>query len=88
MNVVATSSFNKDLSRIKNKVLSNKVEKVIRKIESSATINAVSGIKKLAGSLNAYRIRIGDYRLGFFLVDNAVILTIFAHRKEIYRKFP
>ncbi|HKR07255.1 MAG TPA: hypothetical protein VJY62_21655 [Bacteroidia bacterium] len=88
MNVVAVSSFNKDLSRIKHKSLATKVEKVIKKIENCTTISLVPGIKKLSGSSNAYRIRIGDYRLGFFLVNNNVFLTIFAHRKEIYRKFP
>ncbi|MBN1768316.1 MAG: type II toxin-antitoxin system RelE/ParE family toxin [Prolixibacteraceae bacterium] len=45
--------------------------------------------KKLQGYKNYYRVRIGNYRLGFELIDGTIVLIILvAHRKEIYRKFP
>jgi mRNA interferase RelE/StbE len=44
--------------------------------------------KRMKGSTNAYRIRIGNYRLGFYYIEGAVILTRFLHRKDIYKYFP
>ncbi|WP_374754821.1 type II toxin-antitoxin system RelE family toxin [Dyadobacter psychrophilus] len=44
--------------------------------------------KKLKGFSNAYRIRIGDYRVGIFVENNIVELARIAHRKDIYKVFP
>lgn len=45
------------------------------------------GCKKLVGADDAYRIRVGDYRIVYEIVDK--ILTVYiirvAHRKDIYR---
>jgi len=35
-----------------------------------------------------FRIRVGDYRLGFSFHNDTVTLIRFLHRKEIYRYFP
>lgn len=43
---------------------------------------------KLEGFENYYRIRIGDYRIGVKIEDNAFIFMRVLHRKEIYRFFP
>ena len=43
----------------------------------------------MKGFKNFYRIKSGDYRLGFELINNDTIYFIaFAHRKDIYKKFP
>ncbi|HAO49122.1 MAG TPA: hypothetical protein DCR35_07360 [Runella sp.] len=43
----------------------------------------------MQGFQSFYRIRMGDYRVGFELTDPTTILLIMvAHRKEIYRYFP
>ncbi len=44
-----------------------------------------SGCKKLKGR-NAYRIRIGDYRAIYDIIDNKLIITVInvAHRKDVY----
>lgn len=88
MKITATVSFNKDLSRIKDRQLAIRIERIIRKLEAAQSLTEISGIKKMTGSANAYRLRIGDYRLGFFLINEAIQLTIFAHRKDIYSSFP
>jgi mRNA interferase RelE/StbE len=88
MKVTATTSFNKDISSITDAQLARRIESIIRKLEAAQTLTEISGIKKMAGAQNAYRIRIGDYRLGFFLISKTIQLTIFAHRKEIYKNFP
>lgn len=88
MEVFATASFNKDISKLKDITTARKIEKLIAKLQGAESLNSIAGIKKLSGSLNAYRIRIGDYRIGFYKENNTIKLTAFAHRKEIYRYFP
>jgi mRNA-degrading endonuclease RelE of RelBE toxin-antitoxin system len=48
----------------------------------------ITNIKKLQGYDNAYRIRIGDYRLGIIFDGEILIFERVLHRKEIYRYFP
>jgi mRNA interferase RelE/StbE len=45
------------------------------------------GVKKLSGYDNAWRIRIGDYRVLYEIVDDTVLVTIFrvAHRRDVYQ---
>lgn len=88
MDVLSTPSFNKDVSKIKDGKLTGRIVQVIKDMQSAASIYEVSGVKKLSGASNAYRIRIADYRLGFTVSDNTIRLVVFAHRKEIYRDFP
>jgi mRNA interferase RelE/StbE len=45
-------------------------------------------VKKLKGSEDYYRIRIGNYRVGIILADDTVIFVRFLHRRDIYRYFP
>lgn len=55
----------------------------------SESIFDISHCKKLKGFSDYYRKRIGDYRLGFQLIDeNTITLILFCHRAEIYTKFP
>jgi len=58
-----------------------------------ATINRLSenprpkGCKKLKGSDNDYRIRLGNYRIIYTIADYILIVTVIkiAHRKDAYR---
>ena len=88
MLVVSTPSFNKDIGKIKDKILASRIEQIILEIQLADNITEIGGLKKMSGADNAYRIRIGDHRLGFTMSDNTVRLVIFAHRKDIYRFFP
>ena len=42
-------------------------------------------VKKLAGSIDAYRLRIGNYRVLFDLEGRIVTVQSVGHRKDIYR---
>lgn len=46
------------------------------------------GVKKLAGDDNAWRIRIGDYRVLYEIHDGKLLVVIFraAHRRDVYRQ--
>ncbi|MFC4139477.1 MULTISPECIES: type II toxin-antitoxin system RelE/ParE family toxin [unclassified Microbacterium] len=45
-----------------------------------------AGVRKLAGYDDAWRIRVGDYRVLYEVVDELVLVTVFrvAHRREVY----
>ncbi len=42
-------------------------------------------IKKLKGTKNHYRIRVGDYRILFVLDSNITYVYDISHRKNVYR---
>lgn len=88
MVVISTKSFSKDISKIRDKKLAQKIIDVIQRLELANSLSEIQHLKKMIGSPNAYRIRIGDYRLGFYLINNTIQLTVFANRKEIYKYFP
>ncbi len=82
-------SFIKDLKRLKNNQNYNKIKNLVtKKIPNCEKITEIKNLKKIKGDDNAYRIRIGDYRIGFFLEFDKIIFSRVLHRKEIYRNFP
>ena len=48
----------------------------------------IENVKKLQGYENAYRIKIGDYRIGVIFENGDITFCRVMHRKEIYRYFP
>ena len=46
-----------------------------------------SGAVKLAGTDDLWRIRVGDYRVIYTIVDEALVVTVIrvANRREVYR---
>ena len=42
----------------------------------------------MVGHPYAYRIRIGDYRLGFYFEDNSIDIARFLKRDDIHKVFP
>lgn len=47
-----------------------------------------SGVAKLAGEEDAWRIRVGDYRIVYEIHDDVLLVLVVrvGHRREIYRK--
>ena len=88
MKVEFKKSFLKDLKNLKNKSLQNSIYKCIIQVESAESISEIKNIKKLAGFEAHYRIRLGDYRIGFKLENDIFNFVVFEHRKTIYRTFP
>ncbi|MBY0435624.1 MAG: hypothetical protein K2U26_16105 [Cyclobacteriaceae bacterium] len=88
MNVVFLKAFEKELAKTKDKKLALSIKGFIELMESSDSLQGIPQIKKLSGHKTAYRIRMGDYRLGFYFSANTITLAALGHRKEIYRRFP
>lgn len=62
---------------------------ITKKIEILATDPYAehNDVKKLSGELHAYRLRVGDYRVLYRILQGKVIIEIIhiAHRREVYR---
>ena len=82
-------SFDKSLDKIKDVSLFPRIEKIILTIEKAQSISEIQNVRKLVGFKAYYRIRIGDYRLGFEKInDETIRFIIISHRKDIYKLFP
>jgi len=88
MKVTFEKRFLKDLQKIKEKEVKQKVKEIIINLEDCDFFSDITSIKKIKGYVNFYRIRTGNYRLGIFYDNNEIRLVRFLHRKEVYRYFP
>lgn len=88
MIVLFEKKFLKNIDSLNNKELKQRIEQIIIEFENTKDFNQITNLKKLKGHKSAYRIRIGEYRLGFFFENRKVIFTCFLHRKDIYKYFP
>jgi mRNA interferase RelE/StbE len=88
MKVLYEKAFLKDINSLRDQKISDNLEQLLREIKDAKDLSLLRDIKKLKGYPSAFRIRIGDYRLGFFFENQQVILARFIHRKDIYKFFP
>ncbi len=61
--------------------------RVMQRIEALATIPRPSGVIRLQGHKNLWRIRIGDYRVIYSIDDAArnIDVSVVRHRSDAYR---
>ena len=57
-------------------------------MEAAGTFQQIPNLKRLETSGKYYRIRVGDYRIGFAFERGTVTFVRRLNRKEIYRYFP
>lgn len=88
MKVIFLKKFSKDLDKINQPKDLKSIAEIIDLVKSVDTLEQVSGVKKLSGFDDAFRIRSGNYRIGVFVDGNIVQFARVAHRKDIYKIFP
>jgi len=88
MKVEFSKKFSKDLDDVRTRSVKQALIKVIVLLENAESLDNIPNTKKLKGHKNAFRIRVGDYRLGFFYENSTILLGRFVHRKDIYKIFP
>ena len=73
----------KDLDRLSSEIH----HRMIAAIRVLATNPRPSGCRKLAGSKNDWRIRVGDYRVIYEIADEIRVVRVnrARHRREVYR---
>ena len=81
-------SFIRDFRKIKSKILAKAILECIDQISNASSVSDINNLRKLTGYKDAYRIRTGDYRIGIIVENEKVTFVAFAHRNEIYKRFP
>lgn len=82
--VIIQTSPAKFLKKLRDKKLHARLSAVIDGLESNPRPD---GHKKLRGIDNAWRIRVGDYRIVYEIHDRQLVVLVIEidHRKNIYR---
>ncbi len=64
------------------------IPRVLRAIEQLAQNPRPVGVRKIVGAEHNYRIRVGNYRIVYSIVESAFVIEIIrvGHRKDIYRR--
>jgi len=87
-NIIVTKHFAKDVDKELNEQQKQQLAQILISITQSKTLSEISDCKKLKGFKNAYRIRMGNYRIGFLFEDETVKLSRVLNRKDVYKYFP
>ena len=88
MKVEFLSRFGRDVDKLQDVSIKHKLASIIEQVEQATLLAEVPNLKKIAGYKNAYRIRIGDYRIGIFFEKETIEFARIVHRKDIYKFFP
>lgn len=88
MKVSFLQKFYDDLDQIDNDETKNSLSSVIRQVIEATKPQEIRQLKKLQGQKNAFRIKMGDYRIGVFIEKGIVEFARITHRKHIYKVFP
>jgi mRNA interferase RelE/StbE len=81
-------SFVKDVERIKDQRLLNRIAICIDQLIDADSLNRINSVKRMKGETCYYRIRLGDFRVGLRVDGDTVFFLRVLHRKEIYKYFP
>jgi len=81
--VLLERAAERDLARLSSEVH----DRVITALRALATNPRPPGCRKLAGSKNDRRIRVGDYRVIYAIADDIRVVSVnrVRHRREVYR---
>lgn len=62
--------------------------RIIAALEELAREPRPSGVKKLEGEKNAWRVRVSDYRIVYEIHDGVLVVLVIriAHRREVYER--
>lgn len=88
MKVEFKESFARDIKGLKDKGLLKSVKDIIESVEKANSLPEIQNLKKLKGSGNFYRLRVGDFRVGIAFKNDIVYFVRFMDRKDIYKYFP
>ena len=78
-------SAKKELKKLTKEAIS----RIVNAVKNLSSEPRPAGSRKLQGSENLYRVRVGDYRVVYSVEDKVLLIEVIrvGHRKDIYRKF-
>lgn len=79
--------FSKESSKTLNSLDAKLAVRIAKAVGKLATESKSPGSRKIVGSENDYRIRVGDYRVVYQIRSFVVMIFVIriGHRKDIYR---
>jgi mRNA interferase RelE/StbE len=82
-----TIEFRPAAARDFRKLSKHDQRRIGARIESLAVTPRPAGVKQLAASEKLYRIRVGDYRILYQILDRVlrVLVVEIGHRRDVYR---
>jgi mRNA interferase RelE/StbE len=85
--VIYRIEFSKAAAKVLSDIPKPDIQKLVKRIEKLAADPYPSGCEKLKGEEGIYRIRQGDYRILYSVVDQKLVVLILkiGHRREVYR---
>ena len=80
------SSAKKELKKIDR----TEISKILSEIEKLSQEPYPANHKKLLGTEHIYRIRVGNYRIIYSVINDELVIEVIRvrHRKEVYKNFP
>ena len=88
MKTAFTARFRKDLDKLLDPGIRSAVAEIIEAVEAAAHQTDIADLKKLKGYKTAFRIRVGDFRIGVCITSGEVEFARVRNRKDIYKLFP
>ena len=63
------------------------LSKIVKAVDDLSLNPYPQGVRKLAGSEDTYRIRVGDYRVLYAIIENRFIVQVIrvGHRRDVYK---
>lgn len=86
MKILVDKSFERDSKRLPIQV-QQQLKAILQRLAEAESIQQLD-VTKMEGASNAYRLRFGNYRIGFYLETGSVVLSRVLNRRDIYRYFP
>ncbi len=79
--------FTKSARKLFRKLSQELQDRIQHKIDDLAIEPRPDGVKKLQGKENSYRIRVGDYRVIYDILDDVLLVKIVnvGHRGKVYK---
>jgi mRNA interferase RelE/StbE len=88
LKVKFSKNFSEDIEKVNDSNIKNDIIEAIIELENSESLSLIPNIKKMKGHSEAYRLRIGKFRIGFYFDGETIELGRFAKRDDIYKLFP
>jgi len=82
--VVVAPSARRQLKRLPRSAQ----RRILDTIDDLGTYPLPRGVVKLEASLDLYRVRVGDYRIIYRIIDSSVLVLKIGHRGDVYRDAP
>lgn len=89
MKLIFEKRFEKNLKKIQDKRILQRVKSIIEKIALiDSLLELDENVKRMRSNPSFWRIKIGDYRIGLEKEKDEIIFVRILHKKDIYKYFP